>query len=246
MIKVDKKLKILNFYGIKFYNWSFDNIIKKIKTNGGYLVAPAASALCEIDNNIIYYKSLKNSNIAIFDSGFFCLLLRYFGIFFPKKLSGFLFLFKFLRLKNENKRKIFLVNSSDIQGKKNEELLKKHGFKNYFSYTAPIFKNNKFADKNMIIHINKFEPDYIIINIAGGKQEPLAYFINKTIRFKCSIFCLGAAIDFLNGLQAPINTFIDRIYLGWLTRILFNHNVFFKRVVKSIKLIKYFNQVNKN
>jgi len=246
MITVNKKLQILNFYGIEFYNWSFDNIIKKINKNGGYLVAPAASALCEIKNNSIYYKSLKNSNIAIFDSGFFCLLLRYFGIFKPKKLSGFLFLFKFLKLKNERKKKIFLINASDTQGKKNEELLKKKGFKNYFSYTAPIFTNKKFVDKNMIIQINKYKPNYMIINIGGGNQEPLAYFIDKKIRFKCSIFCLGAAIDFLNGLQAPINTFVDRIYLGWLARILFNHKIFLKRVFKSTVLITYFKKVDKN
>ena len=71
------KNNIIVFKGIKFYNYEFDAIMKKINC-GGYLVAPAASALSNLDKNFQYYKSLKNSDIAIFDSGFFCILLRFF------------------------------------------------------------------------------------------------------------------------------------------------------------------------
>ena len=39
--------------------------------NGGYLVAPAASALAKIKKNKLYHNALINSKIAIFDSGFF-------------------------------------------------------------------------------------------------------------------------------------------------------------------------------
>ena len=68
---------IISFYDIKFYNYSFKRIVQKIK-KGGYLVAPAASSLSKILKNKTYHKSLKNSDIAILDSGFFCILLRIF------------------------------------------------------------------------------------------------------------------------------------------------------------------------
>ena len=71
------KKKIINFKGIKFYNTSFENILSKL-LKGGYLVAPAASALSKIDKNLDYYNSLKKADVAILDSGFFCLLLRFF------------------------------------------------------------------------------------------------------------------------------------------------------------------------
>ena len=45
---------------------------------GGLLVAPAASALSKIKSDNNYYHSLKNSDVAILDSGFFCILLRIF------------------------------------------------------------------------------------------------------------------------------------------------------------------------
>jgi hypothetical protein len=71
MIKINKKLNLITFYGIKFYNWNFDKILKRLNS-GGYLVAPAASALSEIKNDKLYYEALKKSKCAIFDSGFFC------------------------------------------------------------------------------------------------------------------------------------------------------------------------------
>ena len=106
MIIANKHSKILRFYTIKFYDWDFNKIIKRINL-GGYLVAPAASALIEIKKNKNYYNSLVNSQCAIFDSGFFCVLLRIFLIYKPKKFSGFLFLKSFLRLKKIKKKKFF-------------------------------------------------------------------------------------------------------------------------------------------
>jgi len=114
MIKINKQLKILNFYGIKFYDWEFSQILKKINL-GGYLVAPAASALAGINNDKIYYNSILKSDCAIFDSGFFCILLRIFQIYKPIKFSGYLFLKKFLNCKYIKKKKILLINASKYQ-----------------------------------------------------------------------------------------------------------------------------------
>jgi UDP-N-acetyl-D-mannosaminuronic acid transferase (WecB/TagA/CpsF family) len=239
MIKINKQLKILNFHGIKFYDWDFYKILKRIN-KGGYLVAPAASALADINKNKNYYLALKQSKCAIYDSGFFCILLRIFLICKPRKLSGFLFLKKFLNTKTVKNKKIFLVNSSEIQSIKNTNLMHINKFKKKFSYTAPFYKTSNIKDQKIINYINKIKPFYILINIGGGKQEPLALFITKNIKFKSSILCLGGAIDFITGLQAPINESIDKIYLGWLLRIIFNPRIFFLRVFKSLYLVSFF------
>lgn len=42
------KQLILNFYNIKFYQYSFNKILSKLNKDKGYLVAPAASGLVEI------------------------------------------------------------------------------------------------------------------------------------------------------------------------------------------------------
>ena len=52
--------------------------------------------------------------------------------------------------------------------------------------------------------------------------------------------CTGAAIAFMTGEQAPINKFIDKIYLGWLMRIIWNPKLYLGRILKSFKIIKFF------
>ena len=239
MIKINKQLKILNFYGIKFYDWEFSQILKKINL-GGYLVAPAASALAEIKNDKIYYNSILKSDCAIFDSGFFCILLRIFQIYKPSKFSGYLFLKKFLNCKSIKKKKILLINASNYQAKLNKQLMYMNKFKKILSYNALIYKTNKIKDPKLINIINKYKPFYVLINIGGGKQEPLAFYVKKKIKFRLTILCLGGAIDFITRFQAPINEFIDKIYLGWLLRIIYNPKIFFMRVFKSLNLIFFF------
>ena len=36
------------------------------------------------------------------------------------------------------------------------------------------------------------------------------------------------------------NKFIDKIYLGWLTRIIWNPKLYLGRILKSFKIIKFF------
>ena len=74
-------------------------------------------------------------------------------------------------------------------------------------------------------------------NIGGGTQEILGLFLKKKLKIKTTILCTGGAISFFTGYQSPINYIIDRLFLGWLVRIIFRPKVFFSRYFKAIKLI---------
>ena len=224
------------FKGINFFSGNF-NEVKKQFDKGGVLVAPAASALAEIKKKNNYYKALKSSDIAILDSGFFCILIRLFKNYNVIKLSGFLFLRRFL-LQYKNNKKLLLINPSIKENKINSKYLKSLGIRNFKTYISPIYK--KIEDKKLIKIINKFKPHYIMINLGGGVQEILGIYIKKNIKFKTSIMCTGAAIAFLTGEQAPINKYVDRAYLGWLVRFLWNPKKYYKRTLKSFSLIKLF------
>jgi len=76
----------------------------------------------------------------------------------------------------------------------------------------------------------------IIINIGGGIQEILGFYLKNNIKYKPMIICTGAAISCLAKDQAPINNFIDKIYLGWLLRIIFHPSAFFPRYIYAFKL----------
>ena len=108
------KFKEINFFSGNFLE------IKKQFDKGGVLVAPAASALTDINKKKDYYKALKNADIAILDSGFFCILLRVFKKYKVIKLSGFLFLRRFLFGFKKNK-KLFLINPSIKENKINSK-----------------------------------------------------------------------------------------------------------------------------
>ena len=234
------KKKIIKFHKINFYNYDIKDIYEIIINKGGYLVAPAASALSKIKENKTYHKSLINSNIAIFDSGFFCILLRIFKFENINKLSGYKFLKYFLNQKKIKKKKILLIDPTYKESLLNKKFLLSKNFSNTKSYLAPIYNNSNVKDYKLLSQIKKYKPTIIIINIGGGVQEILAEFLNREINYKISIICTGAAIGFLTGSQAPINSFIDKIYFGWLVRIIFNPKQFFIRTLKSFTLIKLF------
>ena len=230
--------KIINFHGINFHDYDYQNIIKEIN-KGGYLVAPAASALYSIKKNHKYLNALQKSRISIFDSGYFCILLRLFRNIKVKKNSGYLFLKTFLNDMTIKNKKIYLVDPSFEDSKFNKNYLLSKKIYNIKSYVAPLY-GNKIEDFKLLQEINFFRPDYIIINIGGEIQEILALFLINNLKKKTSIFCTGAAIAFLTKRQAPINDYIDKFYLGWLVRLIYNPRVYFSRVLKSIKLIKFF------
>ena len=233
------KNNILIFYKIKFYNHSCLKILSKLKKDRGYLVAPAASALTDILKNKIYYNALVKSTVAIFDSGLFCIFLRIFKKISVKKLSGYYFIKFFINLDSEKKNKILTIDPSLIDARLNKNLLNSRKFKYVKNYIAPIYNIEKISDTRLIKLIKSYKPKYIIINIGGGIQEPLALYI-KQYAPNVIQFCTGAAIAFFTGRQARINDLIDRLYLGWLWRIGHNPRVFFIRIIKSLQLIIFF------
>jgi UDP-N-acetyl-D-mannosaminuronic acid transferase (WecB/TagA/CpsF family) len=236
----NKKNNCFNFFGIKFYNWDYNSIIKKI-FKGGYLCAPAAYPLSEIKSNKKYLIALKNADINLLDSGYFCILLRLFYKIKVKKFSGFFFLSKFIKDKRFKKKKLLLINPSNKESITNKTFLIKNGFSNQFSYNAPIYNSIKsYQDRKLFDLIKKIRPRFIIINISGLKQEYLAFNIKKKIKLKTIIFCLGGAISYMTKLQAPINPFIDKYYMGWLVRLIYNPRIFIPRIFKSFLLLKYF------
>ena len=232
--------KIVRFQSIKFFDYSFKYIVNKLLNCGGYVVAPAASSLSDIRFNKNYYYSLKNSDIAIFDSGFFCILLRIFKKIKVKKLSGYLFLKLLLDEKNLKSKKFFLVDPSLKESKKNFNLLRSKGILFQRSCVVPIYNMSNYKDFKLINKINLYKPDILIINIGGGIQEPLAAFIKQKSKKRLIILCTGAAISFLTEEQAPISVFYDKYYLGWMIRLIHKPKSYFPRVVKSFRLIKFF------
>lgn len=229
-----KNYKIFKIFDIKFHDISFEILSKKL-SSGVLVMFPAAPALVKIFNDQSYHKSLKNSDYVLFDSGYLCMLLRFLKNIHVKKLSGLKFLILFLDKLKKSKKKLFLINPSETDNKINDQYCKSIGIKTYKGYVAPHYSNN-IEDEKLLKILKKLKPKYILINIGGGTQEKLGLFIKKKTKFNSSIICSGAAIAFLTGRQARIPLFIDRLFLGWFFRIIFNPKIYFNRYLDSLKL----------
>ena len=225
------------FKKIKFINIDTKNFDKCIAKKGLF-VFPAGPALASIQKSNQYYKSIKKADLVFFDSGFFVLLLKIFKNINVKKFSGYKFLGLFFDyLKINKKKSIFSVDPSHKYSKSNKSYLKNLGLKKIYNYIAPKYDCSELSDKKLLNLINKLKPNFILINIGGGTQEVLGLYLKEKLAFKPTIICTGAAISFFTKDQAPINNFIDRYYLGWLLRLIFNPLIFFKRYIFGLKLI---------
>ena len=226
---------IYYIFGIKFFDINFDQFIKLEQK--GLVVFPAAPALCDINKNKIYYQSLKNADMALFDSGYLVLLLRFLKRLNISKFSGYKFLnFFFKHIKNQ---KIFTVETDKKNAKINRIFLKKLQIETkQFQYIAPFYKRNTYIeDVSLLKILNKKKPKIILINLGGGIQEVLGSYLKNNLNYKPLIICTGAAISFFTKQQAPINSIIDKLYLGWLIRCIFNPKQFIPRYINSFKLI---------
>ena len=232
-------IKRIKFKGIIFRNFEIKDF-KKIIEKKGLFLFPSGPGLASIETEKKYFEALKAANYTFFDSGYFVILLRYLKKIKVNKLSGYIFIKSFLKyIEKNNNKKLFLIDPSIKLSLSNRKLLKKKGVlkKNLHNYIAPKYNPKLILDKKLLNTIKTIRPDYILINIGGGTQEILGLYIKKNINFKCTILCNGAAISFFTGDQAPINNFYDKIYLGWLIRIIFNPIIFIPRYLRTIKLI---------
>ena len=237
-----KNIKTVKLFGVNFIDENF-NIIKKLLKRGGLLVLPSGPGLSDIKKNVKYHKALKNADIALFDSGYLCLLLKLKNIH-VKKFSGFLFFKKLIHsLTKEPSKKILLIDPNKNESKINYEFLKSKKILKVYNYISPWYNTKNIKDSKLLIKIKKIKPNYIIINLGGGTQERLGSYIKNNINFKPAIICSGAAISFFTKQQAPINIFFDKIYLGWLIRIIFKPSIFLPRYLSAFKLIFLINDL---
>jgi UDP-N-acetyl-D-mannosaminuronic acid transferase (WecB/TagA/CpsF family) len=75
-----------------------------------------------------------------------------------------------------------------------------------------------------------------MIAIGSGPQEKLGYYLRENLSYRPAIHCIGAALGFITGDQAAIPGWADRLYLGWLWRLIAQPTVFIPRLSRALEL----------
>jgi N-acetylglucosaminyldiphosphoundecaprenol N-acetyl-beta-D-mannosaminyltransferase len=132
---------------------------------------------------------------------------------------------------------LFLVNPSAADEAVNVELLRAHGFAMGTNdcYTAPHYAA-PIQDWALVELLNGRRPQYVVLCIGGGAQEPLGLFLKKHLDYRPAIICTGAAIAFMTGRQAWIPTWLDASGLGWLARCIDDPSRFVRRYADAVPL----------
>jgi UDP-N-acetyl-D-mannosaminuronic acid transferase (WecB/TagA/CpsF family) len=231
-------MREINIFNLRFLDANIHEIYNESE-KGGFMIAPSAPSLSLLKNDPAYKLAMEHSKFAIFDSSFLCLCLMVLKFTRVKKISGLRFLSYFLsKAKDFKKNSVFLIDPTTIDKLKNRALLQLHGYEliDSYQYVAPIYNKGSIIDFELLKQLEKLQPTWILINLGGGVQERLAYYIQSNISFKSSILCTGAAIAFITGEQAKISNVIDRMHLGWLARCAADCKQFVPRYIKGFKV----------
>lgn len=235
------RFETVRILGIDFFNDSLETALDIAHTEGGLFLAPSGPGLAELGKSPAYDAALQAADINLIDSGYLALLWRKHS---GQKLyhhSGLEFIKRLIedgRFK-QNGRQLWVMPSEDERRACQIYLESKSiELPDTAFYIAPHYQDANLSDPELFEHIRTHRPDYVILAIAGGKQEILGHWLATSLDYEPSVICIGAAIAFLSGKQVKIPDWADRIFIGWLLRIFSNPHKYFPRYWAARKLAK--------
>lgn len=232
-------IQTVRILGIDFYNGSLSQALDFVHNEGGLILAPSGPGLSDLGRNPNYDAALRNADINLLDSGYLALLWKKRTGENLQRHSGLKFIKSLIedeRFEGETGQLWVMPTRTHIKATRVYLAEKSIHLESHAFYEAPFYEETPIMDPELLRTIQEHQPRYVILCIAGGKQEVLGHWLRGQLDYSPAIICIGAAIAFLTGQQANIPPWADRIYLGWLLRILQNPRTFFPRYWKARKL----------
>jgi N-acetylglucosaminyldiphosphoundecaprenol N-acetyl-beta-D-mannosaminyltransferase len=224
--------------GIQFFNGDVDEALASMDRRGGLLIAPSGTCFARLREDEMYRRAVLGADVAIADSGLMVLLWRLLRGQKISRISGLKYLKHLLRkLKTEGTREIFWVLPSERARRKLFEWSRREPFPTASKncYVAPRY-GLEIEDRNLLSLLEQNRPSHVIIAIGSGAQEKLGYYLRENSSYRPAIHCIGAALGFLTGDQFAIPDWVDRLYLGWLLRLMTQPHRFVPRLVRGLEL----------
>ena len=189
--------------GIDFFRGSLGDAVEKA-SEGGLCVAPSGPGLAgDLTTCSAYSDSLALADLVLPDSGLMCLWSKFFSGEPIKRISGLAFLKAYL-LDNDfsSGRDALWVMPDERQGANNRKWLRDElglEFGDEAFYVAPRYaRSGPIEDADLLSAINELKPRTIFVQLGGGVQERLGFFIRDKSRIITYWFTFFYCIDFCN------------------------------------------------
>ena len=206
--------------------------------HGGFLIAPSGTCFARLRDDETYRRALLAADLAIADSGLMALLWRVLRREKISRISGLKYLKHLLRkMKGEGAGEIFWILPSERARQKLFEWSRREPFPTASKncYVAPRY-GLEIEDRNLLSLLEQNRRSHVIIAIGSGAQEKLGYYLRENLSYRPAIHCTGAALGFITGHQIAIPDWADRLYLGWLVRLITQPQRFVPRLVRGLEL----------
>ena len=224
--------------GIRFFNGDVDEAIAFMSSRGGFLVAPSGTCFARLREDKMYRRAIVSAEMAIADSGLMVVLWRLLRQENVQRISGLKYLRHLLvSVKRGSNEDVFWVLPSERAQQKLLEWSQREVFpiNSDCCYVAPLY-GPEVDDRNLVALIEQNRPAHIIIAIGSSAQEKLGYYLRESLSYRPATHCIGAALGFITGEQAQIPDWADRLYLGWLFRLLAQPAAFVPRLMRGLEL----------
>jgi N-acetylglucosaminyldiphosphoundecaprenol N-acetyl-beta-D-mannosaminyltransferase len=223
--------------GIQFFNGDVDEAVASMFQDGGFLVAPSGTCFARLREDERYRRAIVAADMAIADSGLMVLLWRLSQRKNIQRISGLKYLKRLLaKLKGEG-TEVFWVFPTEGAQQKLFDWSRGEAFSinREHCHVAPQY-GLEVEDRNLLALVEQNRPAHVIIAIGSGAQEKLAYYLRENLSYRPAIHCIGAALGFVTGDQAAIPDWADRLYLGWLWRLVAQPRTFIPRLSRGLEL----------
>jgi len=206
---------------------------------GGLVVAPSGPNLADLDQMPDYQGAVTNADLAIVDSGFLALCWRWRAGETLSRISGLLLLQTLLQseaFRQTHNQLWVMPNRESIAATRHYLASQGVTLGEDSFYHAPMYPLGEIEDAALLERVRDQRPELVLIHVAGGKQEVLGAWLKRQLDYRPAIICTGAAIAFLTGEQANIPAWGDRLFLGWLLRILWRPSQYLPRYWQARRL----------
>lgn len=219
----------MNILGIQFFNGSAREAVRRTHA-GGLVLAPSGPGLaCDLLREPAYREAVQGADLVLADSGAMVMIWNIMHFLSPSKRQTRLSGLKYLRalIVDEHFRTsgaTLWVMPSEFDLNHNLQWLRDNGFSHLRRedcWIAPIYQKDRdggISDVELARIVGERRPRYLILNVGGGVQEQLGWWLKDRCPRDVAIICTGAAIAFLSGRQAAIPVWADRWNIGWLLR----------------------------